>query len=436
MGINIVDYGAVGNGDTLCTAAIQSAVSAAREAGAAVIIPPGSFLTGTIDITGVSLRLEKGAVLKGSPRMEDYPPQHYIHNEFRAVRALLVCYESEHVIIDGEGVIDLNGSSFFDFNHPMLPDSPLTEAQKKECTVFYKDRPNQCLFFSKVSHVTVRGITLIDAPCWTITFSECTDVKALRLTIINSMNIPNDDGIHVSACNGVLISGCHITSADDCLAFSAITNWERPCENIIVSDCILCSCSKALVLGYVHSHVRNVVINNIIIRDSNRGFCIMSSPVTGLVENVRVANVIIQTRVRAGLYWGNGEAILMMALEQAKHVPEEQRPHRCESVNIRNISLTGIHCDTENALGMVGCHHNIEGISVCGMTISPKPSENLYLKGSVLDMQPNPEKVAVPANCALYIKEVSNISLSDIRIGGNRKIVTERVTGYNACGIK
>jgi len=427
MGLNINDYGAIGDGTTLCTEAIQRAVNAARQTGAAITVPPGTFLTGTIDITGVSIHLEKGATIKGSPHMEDYPPQLFIHNEFRAVRALLVCYESAHVVIGGEGVIDLNGSSFFDFDTPLLPEMPLSDAQKRECPVSYKARPNQCLFFHKISHITLRDITIIDAPCWTITFSECSDVKALNLTIDNSLNIPNDDGIHVSACHGVIISGCHISSADDCLAFSAITNWEQPCENIAVSDCILRSCSKAIVLGYVHSHVRNVVINNVIIRESNRGFCIMSNPKTGLVENVRVSNMIIDTRVIAGPYWGNGEAVLIMALEQTKYVPAEQAPARCEDVNIRNISLEGIQCHTENALGIIGCSHNIEGVTLRDVVIRRKPSKNLCLKGEALDVEPCNEKYPLPKDCGFYIKDVRDIAVSGIRMEG--QIVTDQVEG-------
>jgi hypothetical protein len=432
MGINIIDYGAVGDGKTLCTEAIQRAVNAARQTSAGITVPPGTFLTGTIDISGVSMHLEKGAALKGSPNMEDYPPQPYIHNEFRAVRALLVCYDSARIVISGEGLIDLNGGVFFNFDKPMLPSMQLTDAQKKECPVSFESRPNQCLFFHQVSHVTLRDITIIGAPCWTITFSECNDVKALNLSIDNSLNIPNNDGIHVSACSGVIISGCHISSADDCLAFSAITNWEKPCENIVICDCILRSCSKAIVLGYVHSHVRNVVINNVIIRESNRGFCIMSNPETGLVENVRASNMIIETQVRAGNYWGNGEAVFIMALEQAKYVRAEQRPARHEGVNIRNISMEGIHCHSENALGIIGCGKNIEGLMLRDMVIRRKASKNLYLKGGIFDAEPCNEKYAVPENCDLYITETKDVSVSGIRMDG--RIVIERADGFEAVG--
>jgi hypothetical protein len=435
MRIDITQYGAVGDGRTVNTACIQEAADDARLNRSGLVIPAGIFVTGTVNLTGVSLRLEKGAVLKGSPDINDYPPQEFIHNEMGAVRALLVWYESEHITIDGEGVIDLNGGSFYDFTKPLIPAGrrAFTERQKAECTVYHESRPNQCLFFHKVSHMTVRDITILDAPCWTVTFNECRDVRALNLTIDTSLNIPNDDGLHFCSCDGVIITGCNISSGDDCLAFSGITNWEKPCENIVVSDCILRSCSKAVSLGYVHSHVRNVLLENIIIKESNRGLCIMSHPKTGLVEHVRAVNMMIETRVRAGNWWGNGEAVFFMACEHDHHIPEEQRPSRSRDINIQNITLTGITCLTENALGIIGRKHNIDMITLKDFYIKRKDSDNLCLKGDVFDVSPSRLTYEVPDDCGLYIEEAGRVSASGIYIepykGKNQLTVAKHVIG-------
>ena len=235
----------------------------------------------------------------------------------------------------------------------------------------------------------MEGITVLNAPCWTFSFNECRDVKVLNLTIDTSLNIPNDDGLHFCSCDGVIVSGCSIKSGDDCFAFSGITSWGRPCENIVISDCIIQSCSKAIVLGYVHSHVRNVLIENVIIRESNRGLCIMSNPETGLVENVRVKNMLIDTRVRAGNWWGNGEAVFFMATDHTGNVPASQKPDRRTGVNIRNIHLSGITCTTENALGIIGEDNNIEDIWLDDIHVLRKPSENIALKGETFDVRPS-----------------------------------------------
>lgn len=416
--INIKDFGAAGDGTTMNTKAIQAAIGAAKEKGTGIRIPEGTFLTGTLDITGVSVHLDTGSVLLASGNMEDYPVQPFDHNEMGPMQALLVCYESRNITLGGSGIIDLNGDNFYDFTKPLVPESkvPYNEEQKRECTVTHEKRPNQCIFFHNTDNLTVEGITVLNAPCWTFSFNECRNVKVLNLTIDTSLNIPNDDGLHFCSCSGVIVSGCNIRSGDDCFAFSGITNWEKPCENIVISNCIIQSCSKAIVLGYIHSHVRNVLIENVIIRESNRGLCIMSNPETGLVENVRVRNMLIDTRVRAGNWWGNGEAVFFMAMDHTGNVPPSQKPRRRTDINIRDIHLSGITCTTENALGVIGVENNIEDIYMDDIHVLRKPSENIALKGENFDVSPSKTEYPVPHDCGLYLENVRHARLTDINM--------------------
>jgi polygalacturonase len=67
--------GAVGDGETLATNAIQMVIDhCAAAGGGTVVLPPGRYLTGTLRLRDrVTLVLEAGAVLLGSMRLEDYP---------------------------------------------------------------------------------------------------------------------------------------------------------------------------------------------------------------------------------------------------------------------------------------------------------------------------------------------------------------------------
>ena len=110
--LNIRDFGAVADGKTVNTKAIQAAVDRAGETGETVLVPGGVFITGTIHLNGASLHLEPGAVLKGSTNIDDYPAQDFIHNEMGVLRALLINRDHDNVTIDGSGTIDLPAHRF------------------------------------------------------------------------------------------------------------------------------------------------------------------------------------------------------------------------------------------------------------------------------------------------------------------------------------
>ncbi len=109
-----------------------------------------------------------------------------------------------------------------------------------------------------------------------------------------------------------------------------------------------------VVVGYVYSIVRNVLMSNCIIRESNRGLCLMAHDECSLVENVRVSNCSFDTQIRAGNWWGNGEPILLMAVPQNKWIPAEQRARHVTDASIRNVRISGVTCTGENAMGVVG----------------------------------------------------------------------------------
>jgi polygalacturonase len=108
---NVRDFGAVGDGSTVNTAAIQKAIDACRDAGGGrVVVPRGVFVSGTLRLhSHVELHLEGGAVLKGSPNLSDYQLG-------GQVVGLLYSENVENVSITGRGQIDGNGDAFMDLN--------------------------------------------------------------------------------------------------------------------------------------------------------------------------------------------------------------------------------------------------------------------------------------------------------------------------------
>lgn len=425
---NLMEFGAVPDGKTLCTDAFARAIAACKQSGETLLVPAGRYYTGTINLDGVSMHMNGGARIIGSSDPKDYPPLDYVHSEMGTLRALIVSLHGENMVLDGDGVINLKGSSFYDFDRPIVPETrvPMTPEEIACCTVEHDWRPSQSIFFANIKGLTVRNLSILDAPCWTVSVNSCENVVLSDLYIDTSLRIPNDDGIHICGCNGVLISDCRISSGDDCIALSSITDWNRPCENIVIKNCKLHSCSKAIVIGYQYSLIRNVTVSDVIIRKSNRGLCFMCHDHGGLVEHVRVHNLMIDTEVRPGNWWGNGEAIFLEALPSAMILPPEQDPHRDTPVNYRDVDLSDIACTSENAIGAVGTGSNFEQVAFRNIRVTLKEPEHLHLKGHTFDTAPSPNPVEIPEGCAVYTLganvAMENVQTSDYR-GGTPSII-------------
>ncbi len=394
---------------------------ATRLGGAVVVVPAGLYVTGTLDLGSASLHLEKGAVLKGSGDWADYRHNGFRHNEMHETISLLYSMGHDDITIDGDGVIDLNAEAFYHMDRPNVPDDghEYSEQQKAECTRTYDHRPTQPIFFYDCRHVTVRGITIRNAPCWTLAFHSSEDIHISGLTIDNDMTIPNNDGMHFCGCRNVLIRDCNIKAGDDCIALSGITNWERPCENVTVSNCVMTSVSKAISIGYMHSIVRNVTISNCMIYEAQRGVALMASKGTGLVEHVLIDNLRIDTHIRAGNWWGNGEPICLVGTFHHYDRYLDPVPDRNWPVNIRDVHFSHISCTGENVIGVIGSGENIEHVVFDDLYFAHKESANKYLKGErCIDVSPSVEKIELPEGFkgCVYVRESRDVQLRNVTV--------------------
>jgi len=74
-GLNVRECGAIGDGQTPCTASIQRAIDRCAESGGGtVLVPSGGYVTGSLWMrSNVTLHLDSGARLLGSQNAADYP---------------------------------------------------------------------------------------------------------------------------------------------------------------------------------------------------------------------------------------------------------------------------------------------------------------------------------------------------------------------------
>ena len=110
---------------------------------------------------------------------------------------------------------------------------------------------------------------------WSYWSHDCDRVQIDGLKILANVRYPNNDGIHVNCSRDVTISDCLVETGDDSLvvrANSRSLKENRPCERVIVSDCVLRSWSAGIRIGWTNDGViRDCSFSNIVMHDTSVG---------------------------------------------------------------------------------------------------------------------------------------------------------------------
>ena len=296
-----------------------------EQKGGTILVPAGVYRTGPIQLqSNVTLQLEAGAILRASEKIED-------HRVGGRGRPLIWARDANNVTICGQGVIDNRGTAFMRLDqvrtNPGDFDPRFTRQGEKfmdpkfgaaDGPVTFGPRPNRLIAFYSCRDVRLRDVTLTDASIWTVHLADCDRVVVSGVTILNNPLVPNSDGIHCTTCRNVRISDCEMVCGDDAICITSVES--RPgglCENVAVSNCTLSSRSAGVRVGYGPNPIRNCVFQNLVIRNSNRGLGLFVRQ-EGSIENVLFNNIVIQTRLHTGHWWGKGEPIHLSVLPEQK----------------------------------------------------------------------------------------------------------------------
>jgi alpha-L-rhamnosidase len=276
--VSILTAGAVGDGVTLNTAAIQKAIDQlAANGGGTLVIPQGEFLSGAIFLKpGVNLHLDKGAVLKGSTDIKNYPAlETRIEGHFQVwIPALVNATNADHLRISGEGTIQGGGKPFWDaFWKSIARDKMPKNLGKRGIAVtptknLDVPRPRN-IFISDSKDVQISGIFLRQSGFWNLHLFRCSDVLVENMDIRTPYHSPSTDGIDIDSCRNVTVQGCYISVDDDNIALKGdkgTSAWDDktvpPDEHIRISGCTFGMGNSALTLGSEATLVRDVIIEN------------------------------------------------------------------------------------------------------------------------------------------------------------------------------
>lgn len=308
---NIRDYGAVGDGHQLETAAFKAAIEAcAAKGGGTVYVPPGNYLTGTVELKShVTLHLEAGATILGSENPDDYPAAENPWGETGQRRAwispLIYAIDAENITLTGRGTIDGQGAIWWKrlrLTQPnKFPPGPQNDEERAEAAKLNRGRPN-LIRLVRCKDVVIENINIRNSPAWNIHPLLCEQLRVEGVTINNPATMAhNTDGINPESCRNVQIINCRIDTGDDGITLKSGINeagrkMGRPCENITITNCVIYHAHGGVTIGSEMSGgVRNVTVSNCVFQNTDNGIRIKSQRGRGgVVERINVSGIVMQ----------------------------------------------------------------------------------------------------------------------------------------------
>jgi polygalacturonase len=345
---NVKDYGATGRKQDNARPALQQAIDACgRAGGGTVYVPPGDYTSGQLRLrSGVRLYVEAGATLFASLDGKEFDS---------GMKAALLYGEDVHdIAIEGRGTIDGQASyewhpnNFVDYY--IRPNQLLMEATGKPLERSFpagfgtESVYPRLVLLLRCNDVRISGLKFLRSRSWTINPYACKHLTIDGVYIFSDQKMAVwADGIDPDGCQDVHISNSTVETGDDALVFYSSKIWgpDLPTENITVTNCRLSSSSSAIKFCDGNSNaVRRVAIDNVVITNSNRGLAFMVFD-GGIVEDVVISNVTIETRRFDWFWWGDGDPI-HFNIKRRSEVDGTKRENEAPAGIIRNVSIRNV----------------------------------------------------------------------------------------------
>ena len=321
MRYNVKDYGAIADGKTLCTQAVQKAVNFCHENGGGIIrFEKGVYVLGTVFLkSNVTIEIPVGTEILGAESYYDYAQEEKIdypiyqdslHTYFHP--SMFVGLDCENVKITGGGKIDMR--SVWD------EDGVRGEA--------IKHRGAKCIALKNCKNVEVSNLEIYNVTDLAIYFAGCenVDIYGIKMRVYI-------DGISPDNSKNVRIHDCDVETGDDGIVFksSYTLNKLDICKDIHVWNCKVKSRCNAIKFGTeTNGGFENILIENIDIRETRITGISIESVDGAIVDGITIRNIKMRN-VNAPIF---------------VHIGKRMRgPAGREVGKIRNVLLENITAD-------------------------------------------------------------------------------------------
>lgn len=448
--VDIRDFGAKADGETLNTEAINNAIKAVSEKGGGkVVIPEGLWLTGPVVLqNNVNLHVEKNALVLFSGDADLYP---LVRTSFEGLDMLrcqspISAMNAENIAITGYGVLDGSGDSWRPVKRNKMTDGQWKSLLKSGGVVDESGKvwyPNEgalkasiltgskekreisdsewegmkrwlrpvLLSIVKSKRVLLEGVTFRNSPSWCLHPLSCEDLILNGVKVFNPWYSQNGDALDVESCKNVVVTNSLFDAGDDAICIKSGKDADgrrhgEPCENVLVKNNTVLHGHGGFVVGSEMSGgVRNVYVADCTFIGTDVGLRFKSTRGRGgVVENVYVDNI--------NMINIPGDALIADLYYAVKDAPGAPVPAVTEETpSFKNIHISNISCKgAGRAMFLNGLPEMpIENFSVRNMRITDAQKGAFINKVASVTLE-NIE-IETADNTYLQVENTTNITI-------------------------
>ena len=422
------------------TKAIQAAIDACGE-GEKVVIPEGIYMSGAIYLhSNMTLELEKGAVLKGSPNVDHYDQNYILYPYSTDTRSwsLVNVYTSdeehpyENIRIVGEGTIDGNGWKNIskDSKHGEDPkdknyespqyyagsnskvveggilakDASVKAAErsggdpKNPTKIAYNTRPSLVMIRGS-KNIYIEGVTLMNPAYHTLAVLDSDTITANNVKYL-TYDDNNADGIEIGNTQHAMIYNSFFDTGDDAVNFAtgmgkAVEDTKQQSSSYIWTfDNVFRECHGGAIAAGSHTGagISDMLVEDNVLNYADMPFRFKSAPANGgsihdvLIRDCAVANCD-QLFVMTTMYSdSNGVSDTETAEKPAEFYNINAYNITCDSTGKNAFSLIA-DIDANNPSKPLHHHHDLyfQDITVKNSANYKTNSKIDKVQGDVLD---------------------------------------------------
>ena len=429
---NVRNFGALGDGTNLDSPAIDRAISAAAAVGGGtVLVPAGTYLSGSIHLkSNLHLLIDAGATILGAPQTfnaydetEPFPGiayqdggHCYFHNSLIWGENLTNVFITGHGMINGGGLV--RDAKILDemcgFNHFQTPNTKTFPPVRIG---------NKSIALKLCRNVVIRDITIYHGGHFGILATGCDN-----LTVDNATLDTDRDGMDLDCCRNTIVSNCRVNSPTDdgiCPKSTCALGEIRPTENLTIVNCQVSGFVEGTLIDGTMKPAKNGVGRIKFGTESSGGFrnCTVANCTFrscrglaleevdgGILENIAINNLAMMNV---------GDYAIYITTGKRNRTPDSKANSRIKNILISGVVIDGV--SKLSGIQIMGLPElPIEGVRLENIRLTSKgggTTNDAAIKPKELGIgYPEPGKIGILPAYGIYARHVKDLELANINL--------------------